>query len=666
MMEFFVPQRFYITTPIYYVNDKPHIGHMYTTVLADVIARYRRMMGQEVYFLTGTDEHGQKIEKVAISKNLSPKTLVDEVMLNFQNLWEKMGITNDYFVRTTDIKHKDLIQKWFGQLLATGDIYKATYKGLYSVSDEAYVTEVQATEMKAQGTFSQLIELEEESYFFRLSNYENWLIQLYNQHPKFVQPAFRLNEVKQFVAPNGKVGNLQDLSISRTSINWGIPIIGDTSHVIYVWFDALLNYLSACKEGFWPPDVQLVGKDILRFHAVYWPAFLMAIFRNKEDDLNGPLPQRIRELLPRNILAHGWWLMSNDKMSKSKGNVIRPDELLQFGNDAARFFFIREMQMGLDRNFSFDSFVDSLNADLANGLGNLFARTLSMLRRYRQGIVPNIETLDMQDREIIQASKDLISNYLQKANENDFHGALDLIWLYLHLLDSYIVKSEPWTLIKDEANKNKVDTVLCLLYRALRSVAILIAPIMPDSSQKIWEGLGLEGIVSDQRFESFQYEAQAYMPVAEHFSLFQRIDKEVIMQEQDNKTSIAETMQNIIQDKSQETLLQIKNIINYDAFALIDLRVGQILTAERIPKSKKLIKMTVDIGTEVRIILGGIGITYTPEELINRKVIVVANLAPRAIMGITSYGMILAASDSNSNPYLIKPPDNAKLGFVVT
>jgi methionyl-tRNA synthetase len=514
--------------------------------------------------------------------------------------------------------------------------------------------------MQAQGLAHQLVELEEESYFFRLKAYENWLIQLYEQYPEFVQPDFRLNEVKQFVAPGGERGFLQDLSISRTSITWGIPVPGDERHVVYVWFDALLNYLSACREGFWPPTVQLVGKDILRFHAIYWPAFLMAMFREAGDDLDGPLPARIREQLPHTILAHGWWLMGEDKMSKSRGNVVRPEELLHFGNDAARFFFMREMQVGLDRSFSFEGFMDRLNADLANGLGNLASRTLSMLQRYRHGVVPTAVVLDAQDQEVLEAGRALAPAYLAKAKANDFQGALDLLWTYLRHLDGYIVKSEPWKLAKDETAQARLDTVLCQLYRALRLTAVLAAPVMPDMTQKLWTSLGMTGQVADQRFETFQYEAAAQAPVAEPAPLFQRIDKEAVMQEENQTTEPV-----AVQAEAPLDLPPVKDLIEYDTFALMDLRVGRVLTAERVPKSKKLIKMTVDIGLETRTILGGIGVAYAPEELVDRKVVVVANLAPRPLMGTMSHGMLLAASDNDSKPYLVAPPEDAKPGFVV-
>jgi len=653
-----VPSRCYITTPIYYVNDKPHIGHTYTTVLADVMARHRRMMGEEVYFLTGTDEHGQKIEKAAAARGITPKALADEVVPNFESLWKRMELTNDHFVRTTHPGHKAVVQAKFLELLAAGDIFKDTYKGLYSVSDEAYVTETQAKEMQAQGLAHQLVELEEESYFFRLSSYENWLLQLYERYPEIVRPEFRLNEVKQFVAPGGVRGHLENLSISRTSITWGIPVPGDEKHVVYVWFDALLNYLSACREGFWPPTFQLVGKDILRFHAIYWPAFLMAMFRQEGDDLQGELPARIRDLLPHTILAHGWWLMGEDKMSKSKGNVVRPEQLLAFGVDAARYFFMREMTVGMDRSFSFEGLIDRLNADLANGLGNLASRTLSMLQRYREGRVPEPVVLDDLDREVLEAGRRLAPTYLEKAAANDFHGALEGLWAYLRFLDGYIVKAEPWKLAKVDSAQDRLDTVLCLLYRALRASAVLVSPVVPTLAQTLWASLGQAGAVADQRFDAFDFDAPAPGPVAGPEPLFQRIDKEAVMNELNAETPAPAPEMPL-------DVPPVKAIIDYDAFAATDLRVGQVLTAEAVPKSKKLIKMTVDLGFEQRTILGGIAGAYTPEELVGRKVVVVANLAPRALMGVESHGMLLAASDNNSKPYLIAPPDDARPGFII-
>jgi len=655
-----VSKTFFVTTPIYYVNDRPHIGHTYTTVLADVLARHHRMLGEQVYFLTGTDEHGQKIEKTAAARGITPQQLVDEVAPNFENLWRRMGLTVDHFVRTTHASHKAVVQARFAELLAKGDIYKAEYEGLYSVSDEAFVTETQAKELQAQGLGHQLITLKEESYFFRLSAYEGWLLQLYERWPEFVQPEFRLNEVKQFVAPNGERGHLQDLSISRTSITWGIPVPGDPKHVVYVWFDALLNYLSACREGHWPPQVQLVGKDILRFHAVYWPAFLMALFREPGDDLQGELPERIRRQLPETILAHGWWLMGETKMSKSLGNIVRPNELLHFGNDAARFFLLRDMQIGFDRAFTFEAFMDRLNADLANGLGNLAARSISMIQRYRGGVVPSPSVFDDADTDIRRLLSTTVSDYLERTQRHDFHGALEGLWSTLRALDGYIVKAEPWKLAKEEAHAAKLDTVLAQLYRALRMTAILVAPVMPELCQQLWESLGLVGKVADQRFEAFDVEAPAPGPVGDPKPLFARIDKEAALAE----LEAAKTGETAPTAPALD-VPELKETIDYDTFAKADLRVGLILEAEEVPKSKKLIKMKVDLGFEVRTILGGIKEAYAPADLVGRRVVVVANLAPRALMGIESHGMLLAASDNTSKPYLIAAPEDAKPGFIV-
>lgn len=628
---------FYITTPIYYVNDRPHIGHTYTTVLADVIARFHRMRGEQVYFLTGTDEHGQKVEKAAAARGITPKQLADEVVANYTELWKQMGMTHFRFIRTTDADHKAQVQQLFKRLLDKGDIYKATYKGLYSVSDEAYVTETQAKELQAQGLAHQLVELEEETYFFRLSAYQDRLLKLYEERPGFVQPDFRFNEVKRFVE-----GGLQDLSISRTSISWGIPVPGDEKHVIYVWFDALLNYLTGCPANSWPPDLQIVGKDILRFHAVYWPAFLMAAGMFQ----------------PETILAHGWWLMGDDKMSKSKGNVVRPDTLLKFGNDALRFYFMRDMQVGHDRGFSFEGFMDRLNADLANGLGNLASRTLSMIQRYRGGVVPLPTVFDESDQDVAQQLLEVFPEYLEQARANDFHAALNALWTYLRALDGYIVKAEPWKLAKDPANDPKLDAVLANLYRALRATALLVAPVMPELAQTLWESLGHRTQVAETTFHGFALDGPAIGPIGDPKPLFQRIDKEKELSELLPPETPVET-------KPSLDVPEIRETVDADTFFKVDLRVGKILEAERVPKSDKLIKMKVDIGLEQRTIVGGIGKAYEPADLLEKLVVVVANLAPRKLMGIESHGMLLAASDNASKPYLIAPPSDAGPGFLV-
>jgi methionyl-tRNA synthetase len=637
-----VSKPFYLTTPIYYVNDRPHIGHVYTTVLADVIARFRRMLGEEVFFLTGTDEHGQKVEKAAAARGISPKALADEVVTNYYDVFARMAFTHDRFIRTTDADHRDVVQARFQQLLDSGDITKATYKGLYSVSDEAFVTETQAKELQAQGLAHQLVELEEETYNFRLSKYEQPLLDFYAAHPDFVQPEFRFNEVKRFVE-----GGLQDLSISRTSITWGIPVPGDEKHVVYVWFDALLNYLTGARDRTWPPDLQIVGKDILRFHAVYWPAFLMAMGLE----------------LPKTILAHGWWLMGQDKMSKSKGNIVRPDTLLRFGNDGMRFFFMRDMQIGHDREFSFESLMDRLNADLANGLGNLASRSISMIQRYRGGVVPAGPAVDAEDQQALDLLKIAQNGFFSAAKAHNFNEALAELWTYLRWLDGYIVKAEPWKLAKDPLHAAKLDAVLANLYRALRATAMMVAPVMPELAQNLWESLGLEGRLETMTYHGFDPFAPAPHPVRDPKPLFNRLDKDAEMQAMDDAATPASP-----EAQPAAPALDVppvKENVDYDTFAKTDLRVGVILEAEEVPKSKKLIKMKVDLGFEQRTILGGIKEAYAPADLVGRRVVVVANLAPRALMGIESHGMLLAASDNNSKPYLIAPPDDAQPGFIV-
>ena len=638
-----MPKPFYLTTPIYYVNDRPHIGHVYTTVLADAIARFHRQMGETTYFLTGTDEHGQKVEKAAAARGIAPKALADEVVANYRDLWKRMDMTHFRFIRTTDEDHRKVVQERFQQLLKTGDIYKSIYKGLYSVSDEAFVTEMQAKELQAQGLAHQLVELEEETYNFRLSKYEKPLLEWYEQHPDFVQPDFRFNEVKRFVE-----GGLQDLSISRTSIAWGISVPGDEAHVVYVWFDALLNYLTGAPDGVWPPDLQIVGKDILRFHAVYWPAFLMAMGLE----------------LPKTILAHGWWLMGNNKMSKSKGNVVRPDTLLKFGNDALRYYFLRDMQVGQDRDFSFEGFIDRLNADLANGLGNLASRTLSMIDKYRNGVAPavNPADLDAADQQVWDQGNQVLIDYRAALAENNVHEALDRLWSYLRRLDGYIVEAAPWKLAKfdqDPVQRKKLDVVLGQLFEALRITSVLIAPVMPETAQGLWNSLGFETAVDGESITDLAWDPMGQNRIGRIHPLFQRIDKEKEMSELESANAAP------VPAAPSLDIPEIRETVDADTFFKVDLRVGRILEAERVPKSDKLIKMKVDIGLEQRTVVGGIGKVYEPADLLNRLVVVVANLAPRKLMGIESHGMLLAASDNASKPYLVAPPDDAQPGFLV-
>jgi len=638
----------YFTTPIYYVNDRPHIGHLYTTVVTDALARYWRLRGEDVRMLTGTDEHGQNIEKVARKEGVAPIVIADRHAPTFQNLWKTFGVANDDFIRTTEPRHRHGVEEIIRRLDAAGDLYTAAHEGWYCPPCEAFYPEKDLTDGKCPVHGTTLELQKEENVFFRLSKYGDRLLKLYDEGVDgrpFVFPDSRLNEVRSFVA-----AGLKDLSVSRTSITWGLPFPGRPGHVVYVWLDALVNYVTALGFGsgdlslyerYWP-GIHVIGKDILRFHAVYWPAFLMAAGMFQ----------------PTTILAHGWWLMGEDKMSKSKGNVVRPDTLLRFGNDALRFFFMREMQVGHDRGFSFEGFMDRLNADLANGLGNLASRTLSMIQRYRGGVVPMPTVMDAMDRDMADQLLVVFPDYLEKARGNDFHAALDALWTYLRTLDGYIVKAEPWKLAKDPANDPKLDAVLANLYRALRATALLVAPVMPELAQTLWESLGHATKVAETTFHGFALDGPAIGPIGDPKPLFQRIDKEKELNEIEAEATPVET-------KPSLDVPEIRETVDADTFFKVDLRVGKILAAERVPKSDKLIKMKVDIGLELRTIVGGIGKAYEPADLLNRLVVVVANLAPRKLMGIESHGMLLAASDNASKPYLVAPQDDAQPGFLV-
>jgi methionyl-tRNA synthetase len=484
-----MPKTFYVTTPIYYVNDVPHIGHAYTTISADVIARFKRLKGDQVFFLTGTDEHGQKIERTARNSGEEPIELADRVVLRFKNLWEKLNITNNDFIRTTEERHKKAVEEVFQRIEGQGDIYLGEYEGWYDVRNEAFITETQLEEYMSLPESSRpaIERVKEESYFFRLSKYQEQLIDFYEKNPDFIQPSYRSNEVIRFVE-----GGLKDLSISRTSFSWGIPVPGNPKHVIYVWFDALTNYLTAVgfpndMEMFnevWPADIHLVGKDILRFHAVYWPAFLMSAGLR----------------LPRKVFAHGWWTVEGEKMSKSLGNVVDPFKVAdEFGVDVFRYFLLKEIPFGQDGDFSRNAIIGRINGELANGLGNLVSRSLGMIEKYSSGKVPEHTSLEPSDENVKERAIQTVQQVEDAINEIAFHKALTAIWDFIASVNKYVDESAPWSLAKT-GKRERLATVLCTLVESIRVIAILIYPFMPKSAEKIWKKIGMPQPLESQHF----------------------------------------------------------------------------------------------------------------------------------------------------------------------
>ena len=666
-------KKFYITTPIYYVNARPHIGTAYTTIACDTIARRHRMLGHDTWFLTGTDEHGQKIARAAQAAGKTPQQFTDEVSAEFRSLWQRMGLTNDDFIRTTSDRHKQGVQALWRVLRDNGFIYKGTYTGQYCVSCELYVDGAEAGALcPTCGHVTETVS--EENYYFKLSAFQDQLLNLYTAQPDFIRPETRRNEVLAFVR-----GGLRDLSISRSTFSWGIPVPDDPKHVVYVWLDALANYITALGYGssdtskydkYWPADVHMIGKEIVRFHCVYWPAFLMA----------AGLP------LPKSITAHGWLLFEESKMSKSRGNIVRADTIVDvLGTDALRYFLLREVVFGQDGSFSFDALVQRYNSDLANGLGNLASRTLTMITRYFKGEVPcpSNAAHTPADAAIADIASKAIADYGTLFDQFQFSRALETAWGLVGAVDKYIVENEPWSLgekkDKDEESRARLATVLYTGAEALRIVTALAHPVIPDATAKIWAQLGLGDI---QKFDLAQLQwgqLQLGTKLGEVQAVFPRADKSAIERMQKMEEPGASVSTGSVVTRSEATDVSPvppsearqpavapgtqtapakpaaaipDGKISIDDFAKVELRVAQVKTAERVKGADKLLRLEVDLGTEVRQLVAGIAEAYEPETLIGRKVVIVANLAPRKLRGLESNGMIVAASPEGGKPVL--------------
>ncbi len=626
-----MPEKYYLTTPIYYVNAAPHIGHAYTTIVADLIKRFKTMQGYRAVLTTGSDEHGVNVERAAVRMGKSPKEYTDVIAEEFRQQWQTLGLQVDHFERTTSAKHAQVVQDLFERCRKNGYVYRGAYTGQYCPFDNLYVNEAKPGDPCPDcGRPTETVT--EENFFFKLSAFQDRLLKLYEEHPEFIQPETRRNEVIAFV----KQG-LSDLSITRTNITWGIPVPGEAPHVFYVWFDALSTYMTAVDgEGLWPADLHLIGKEIVRFHAIYWPAFLMAA-----------------ELaLPKRIFAHGWLLFEESKMSKSRGNIVRPEPIRRvMGRDALRYFLLREVVFGQDGSFSYDALVGRYNSDLANGLGNLASRTLTMIRQSAGGTIP----AGIAAPAILAQAGVTIRAFISAFENFEFSKGLEALWALLSATDKYIVEQAPWTLAK-KGERAKLESTLYTAAEVVRIATVLLAPVLPDSTAAIWSQLGMKTPLASVRMDELAWgQLPAGQAIGEVAGVFPRIDA---------KTAIPEMQRLEIEESARQAALVGKAPaeaapplespkITIDDFTKVDLRVARVLAAEPVKGANKLLKLSVDAGEgQPRTLVAGIAEAYQPEQLIGRKVVIVANLEPRKLRGIESNGMIVAASVEGGKPVL--------------
>ncbi len=645
---------FYITTPIYYPSGKLHIGHAYSTVAGDAMARYKRLRGYDVMYLTGTDEHGQKIQDAAAEAGLTPQEYVDSMVEKIKKLWKKLKITNDDFIRTTEDRHKVIVKQIFEQLLKKGDIYLDEYEGWYCKSCESFFTDFQLDDGKCPDCGRPVEKVKEESYFFKMSKYADRLVEYYEANPEFIQPESRKNEMlNNFIKPG-----LEDLAVSRTTFDWGIKVPSDPKHVVYVWIDALTNYITALGYGtddegkfekYWPADVHLMSKEIVRFHTIYWPIMLMAL----------DLP------LPKQVFAHGWILMKDGKMSKSKGNVIYPDELVkEYGLDALRYYLLREVPFGSDGIFTPEAFVERTNFDLANDFGNLLNRTVAMVERYFEGEIPAFVTSEIkEDKELELTMKEVVQEVEETMDKMEFSVSLSAIWKLISRTNKYVDETAPWVLAKDEAQKERLGNVMAHLAESLRITGILLKPFLTEAPNQVFEQLGISNANITNWEDLYKLGLiKAGTKVVKGDPMFPRLDMEKEIEK------IKELMNHSVvqsEDVTNELITPQKEEIEFPDFTKLDLRVAEVIQAEKMENADKLLKIQVDLGGVKRQIISGIAKYYEPEELIGKKVVCVVNLKPVKLRGEMSEGMILSAKDSKGNLVLTALDKDLPAGSVV-